>query len=93
MKPDDYDLKDDELDRQDKEELKHFEELLKPFHTITKRVEGHASEGSYGAEYYNYTDVSRIYRGAVAFHPSKRFTLTLRGLTKEAGVMLLMPRM
>ncbi len=49
MKPDDYNLKDDELDRQDKEELKHFEELLKPFHTITKRVEGHASEGAYGA--------------------------------------------
>jgi hypothetical protein len=25
-------------------------------------------------EYYNYTDVSQSDRGAVAFHPSKRFT-------------------
>jgi hypothetical protein len=44
-----YNLHDDQLDQQDWEELRHFEELLKPFHTVTKRVEGHASNGSFGA--------------------------------------------
>ena len=44
-----YNLHDDQLDQQDWEELRHFEELLKPFHTVTKRVEGHASDGSFGA--------------------------------------------
>jgi len=48
-KDDTYNLKLDELDVQDWEELRHFKQLLKPFFKATKRVEGFARQGSYGA--------------------------------------------
>jgi len=44
-----HNLKDDELDTFDWEELRHFKQLLKPFYKVTKRVEGHAKQGSHGA--------------------------------------------
>lgn len=46
---DSYDLTSDFLDAKDWEELRHFEELLKPFMRATKRVEGNATSGTYGA--------------------------------------------
>ncbi|KAK3622310.1 hypothetical protein LTR56_022275 [Elasticomyces elasticus] len=70
---DSHNLRDDELNAQGWEELHHFEELFKPFHIVTKRVEGHPSNGVYRAEYYDYTDHSRHCHAAVALQPCKRF--------------------
>lgn len=44
-----YDLSKDFLDSKDWEELRHYLELLKPFTLATKRTEGQAQSGSYGA--------------------------------------------
>lgn len=41
--------KEDILDTEDWEELRHFKVLLEPFYLVTKRVEGHASNGTHGA--------------------------------------------
>lgn len=41
--------KKDILETEDWEELKHFKVLLEPFYLVTERVEGHASDGTYGA--------------------------------------------
>lgn len=46
---DSYNLQDDFLDPAEWEELRHFEELLQPFVKATKRVEGNAYTGTYGA--------------------------------------------
>lgn len=44
-----YDLTADFLDEIDWEELRDFRDLLKPFYIVTKRVEGHPTNGAYGA--------------------------------------------
>jgi hypothetical protein len=44
-----YNLQQDFLDTEDWEELHHFKEILEPFHKVTKRVEGRATDGSHGA--------------------------------------------
>lgn len=41
--------KKDILETEDWDELKHFKVLLEPFYLVTERVEGHASDGTYGA--------------------------------------------